>query len=56
MQMIMRNFNFIVEPSGAIGLACLLENENLVKDKNVLIILSGGNIDRTSYNNIISGR
>ena len=56
MQMIMRNFNFIVEPSGAIALACLLENENLAKDKNVLIILSGGNIDRTSYNNIISGR
>ena len=35
----------IVEPSGAIGLAALVEYPEMFKGKKIGIVLSGGNID-----------
>jgi len=35
----------IVEPSSAVTLAAVKNNPKLFKDKNVGIIISGGNID-----------
>ena len=46
-------FDLIVEPSGAIGLACLLQNKEICQNKKVFIILSGGNIDANRYNDLL---
>ena len=46
-------FDLIVEPSGAIGLACLLQNKEICQNKKVFIILSGGNIDANRYNELL---
>ena len=35
----------IVEPTGALGAAALLEGQLDVRDKRVGVILSGGNVD-----------
>ena len=39
----------ILEPGGAVALAAALNYMEIVKNKNVLIILSGGNIDRDLF-------
>ena len=46
-------FDLIVEPSGAIGLACLLQNKEICQNKKVFTILSGGNIDANRYNDLL---
>ena len=46
-------FDLIVEPSGAIGLACLLQNKEICQNKKVFTILSGGNIDANRYNELL---
>ncbi len=43
----------LVEPSGAVGLAALMENKIDVEGKKVVIILSGGNINFLLLSNII---
>ncbi|KPV47388.1 threonine dehydratase [Acidiplasma aeolicum] len=43
----------LTEPSGAVGLAALLENKIDVKNKKVAIVLSGGNINFLLLSNII---
>ncbi len=43
----------LVEPSGATGLAALMENKIDVKNKKVVIVLSGGNINFLLLSNII---
>ena len=45
LQMIWERMKIIVEPSCSISLALILKNKNLFKDKNVGLIMSGGNID-----------
>ncbi|WP_068474865.1 pyridoxal-phosphate dependent enzyme [Saccharicrinis aurantiacus] len=45
MRMIWERMKIIVEPSAAITLAIILENKEAFKDKNVGIILTGGNLD-----------
>jgi threonine dehydratase len=40
-----RELKLVVEPGGAVGLAALLAGRIDVKDKNVVIVLSGGNVD-----------
>jgi|TARA_B110000305_G_scaffold140811_1_gene156978 threonine dehydratase len=47
-------FNFILEPSGAIALACLMSSRSTFKGKKVLIMLSGGNISSDQFNAFIS--
>lgn len=36
----------IVEPAGAVGVAAIMENEKYFKNKNVAIVLTGGNINK----------
>ncbi len=43
----------VVEPAGASGLAALMENKIDVKGKNVVIVLSGGNINLLLLSKII---
>lgn len=44
----------VAEGSGAVGVAALLNNKLNIKNKNVVSIISGGNIDVTSLSNIIN--
>ncbi|HAW08140.1 MAG TPA: serine dehydratase [Bacteroidetes bacterium] len=45
MKMIWERLKLVVEPSGAVGLAAVLENPSIFNGKIIGIILSGGNID-----------
>ncbi|MCK7590246.1 pyridoxal-phosphate dependent enzyme [Subsaxibacter sp. CAU 1640] len=45
MRMIYERLKIVVEPSSAVALAAVLKNENDFRNKNVGIILSGGNVD-----------
>lgn len=42
---LMKNEKTIAEPSGAIGVAAILENPEMFKGKNVVVVITGGNID-----------
>ena len=39
----------VIEPGGAVALAASINNIKLVRNKNVLVILSGGNIDQEIF-------
>ena len=43
----------MVEPGGAVGLAALLAGRIDVKGKNVVIVLSGGNVDADMFARLI---
>ncbi|TLX77799.1 pyridoxal-phosphate dependent enzyme [Labilibacter sediminis] len=45
MRLIWERMKIIIEPSAAVSLAIVLENKNFFRNKNVGIILSGGNVD-----------
>ena len=45
----------VAEPSGAIGVAALLEKPELFEGKNVAIVISGGNMDKALMQKIIVG-
>ena len=47
-------FNFMLEPSGAIALACLMSSRSTFEGKKVLVLLSGGNISTKEFQNHIS--
>ena len=49
-----QEFNFILEPSGAIALACLMSSRSAFEGKKVLILLSGGNISEEKFQKYIS--
>ena len=53
MKILYDEFDLIVEPSGAIGLACILQNKHICQNKKVFTILSGGNIDANRYNELL---
>lgn len=44
--------NQVVEPSGAVGLAVLIENKKRFKDKKVVAVVTGGNIDDNLFKGI----
>lgn len=44
MQLIWQRMKIIIEPSAAVPLAMVMENNNIFKNKKVGIILSGGNV------------
>ena len=46
--------NLKLEPSGAIALACLLENKEKFKNSRTLIMLSGGNVDEETFINCLA--
>ena len=50
---IYQNEGIVLEPAGALSISCLdMIDKNLLKDKNVVCILSGGNNDISRYPDI----
>jgi threonine dehydratase len=49
MQIVYKEFNFKLEPSGAVALACVLDNKEIFQGQNVLVTLSGGNVDEEKF-------
>src|SRR6266478_8593836 len=49
-----RELKLVVEPGGVVGLAALLAGRIDAKGKNVVIVLSGGNVDADLYAKLIS--
>lgn len=45
MYLILDRMKILVEPSCATPLAAVIKNKEMFKDKNVCIILTGGNVD-----------
>ena len=48
MRLIWERMKIIIEPSSAVAFAALLKNKEDYKNKNVGIIISGGNVDVTN--------
>ena len=49
-----RELKLVVEPGGSVGLAALLAGRIDARDKNVVIVLSGGNVDADLFAKLIS--
>jgi len=49
MRLIFENLKMVVEPSGAVSLAVVLANLDKFRNKNVGLIISGGNIDISEF-------
>jgi len=49
-----RELKLVVEPGGAIGLAALLAGKVAVKNKVVVAVLSGGNVDAALFDRLIA--
>ncbi|MBV9563772.1 MAG: threonine/serine dehydratase [Bradyrhizobium sp.] len=49
-----RELKLVVEPGGAVGLAALLAGRIDTRDKNVVIVLSGGNVDADLYAKLVA--
>ena len=48
-----RELKLVVEPGGAVGLAALLAGHIDARGKNVVIVLSGGNVDADLFAKLI---
>jgi threonine dehydratase len=48
-----RELKLVVEPGGSVGLAALLAGHIDARDKNVVIVLSGGNVDADTFAKLI---
>jgi threonine dehydratase len=48
-----RELKLVVEPGGAVGLAALLAGHLAISGRNVVIVLSGGNVDADLYARLI---
>jgi threonine dehydratase len=49
-----RELKLVVEPGGAVGLAALLAGHIDAKGKNVVIVLSGGNVDAELFTKLVA--
>ena len=49
-----RELKLVVEPGGAIGLAALLAGRPDVRDKIVVAVLSGGNVDPELFSRLVA--
>ena len=47
--------NLKVEPTGALSLGAILENTEKFRDKKVCVVVSGGNVDLGTYQEILNG-
>ena len=47
-------FNVKGEPSGCVSLAAILSQKINIKDKNVLVTISGGNVDDDSFDKYLA--
>ena len=48
------NIKIVAEPGGAVAAAALLTNKIDVKNKNIVVMISGGNIDYNLFSTIVS--
>ncbi|WP_066015914.1 threonine ammonia-lyase [Endozoicomonas atrinae] len=48
--------NLVLEPSGAVAIAAIMENPELFKNKTVVAIGSGGNVDAEKYASILQSK
>ena len=55
MRFAFQNLKLVVEPGGAIALAALLADKSSYRDKTVLVILSGGNVDDAIFRRALNG-
>ena len=53
MRFAFEEFNLVVEPGGAVALAFALNHNFPIKNANILILLSGGNIDPDRFDELI---
>ena len=53
MRVAFEEFNLVVEPGGAVALAFALNHNFPIKNANILILLSGGNIDPGRFDELI---
>ena len=51
---IAENMKIIVEPGGAVAAAALLNNKINIENKNVIVMISGGNIDHKFFSSIVN--
>ena len=49
MELIFNRLKIVVEPSGALGIAAILENKGVFKGKKVGVVLTGGNVDLKEF-------
>ncbi len=56
MRFIWERMKIIVEPSGAVSLAPILSKKLNIEGKNVGVMISGGNIDLTSFFELLCGK
>ena len=49
-----RELKLVVEPGGAVGLAALLNGRIDAEGKNVVIVLSGGNVDADLFVRLVA--
>jgi threonine dehydratase len=49
-----RELKLVVEPGGAVGLAALLAGRIDARDKNIVIVLSGGNVDAELFAKLVA--
>ena len=49
-----RELKLVVEPGGAVGLAALLAGRIDARGKNVVIVLSGGNVDADLFAKLVA--
>jgi threonine dehydratase len=47
------NIKIIAEPGGAVAAAALLNNKIEIKNKTIVVMISGGNIDRDFFSKIV---
>ena len=55
MRFAFHNLKLVVEPGGAIALAALLADKSSYRNKTVLVILSGGNVDDAIFRRALNG-
>ena len=53
LKLILQHLKIVVEPSSAVALAILLTHPEHFKNKNIVIILSGGNLELSKLNQLI---
>lgn len=53
MQLVWQHLGLRLEPSGAIGVACLLASPHLFQGQRIAVTLSGGNVDRPLFERLM---
>ena len=48
-----KEFNLVVEPGGIVGLAFAMKHQFSIENANILILLSGGNVDLDRFDELI---